>query len=64
MRTEDHGFKFAGTVQVRNRRDAGAKLAADGDFDWFKDDFNTASFKGTAVLADGNTAPYTFEVYK
>ena len=41
-----------------------AKLAADGDFDWFKDDFNTASFKGTAVLADGNTAPYTFEVYK
>lgn len=41
-----------------------AKLAADGDFDWFKDDFNTASFKGTAVLADGNTAPYSFEVYK
>ena len=34
-----------------------AKLAADGDFDWFKDDFNPASFKGTAVLADGNTAP-------
>ena len=21
MRTEDHGFKFAGTVQVRNRRE-------------------------------------------
>lgn len=41
-----------------------AKLATDGDFDWFKEDFNTASFKGTAVLADGHTAPYTFEVYK
>lgn len=41
-----------------------AKLATDGDFDWFKEDFNTASFKGTAVLADGHTAPYSFEVYK
>lgn len=41
-----------------------AKLATDGDFDWFKEDFNTASFKGTAVLADGHSAPYSFEVYK
>lgn len=24
MRTQDHGFKFAGNVQVRNRREAGS----------------------------------------
>lgn len=40
-----------------------AVLAADGEIDWFGDDFNTAAFKGTAVLADGNTSTYNFTAY-
>ena len=40
-----------------------AVLAADGSIDWFGDDFNTAEFKGTAVLSDGNTSSYSFTSY-
>ena len=40
-----------------------AVLAADGDIDWFGDDFAEAAFKGTAVLADGQTSSYSFTSY-
>ena len=40
-----------------------AVLAADGSIDWFGDDFNTAEFKGTAVLASGETSTYSFTSY-
>ena len=40
-----------------------AVLAADGSIDWFGDDFNEAEFKGTAVLASGETSTYSFTSY-
>ena len=40
-----------------------AVLAADGDIDWFGDDFAEAAFKGTAVLASGETSTYYFSSF-
>ena len=40
-----------------------AVLAADGDIDWFGDDFAEAAFKGTAVLAEGQTSTYYFSSF-
>ena len=40
-----------------------AVLAADGDIDWFGDDFAEASFNGTAVLAAGETSTYSFSSF-
>lgn len=40
-----------------------AVLAAEGSIDWFGDDFNEAEFKGTAVLAAGETSTYSFTAY-
>lgn len=40
-----------------------AVLAAEGDIDWFGDDFAEAAFKGTAVLAAGETSTYTFSSF-
>ncbi|MCP1772853.1 hypothetical protein J2T38_001689 [Neisseria perflava] len=40
-----------------------AVLAADGEIDWFGDDFNEAAFTGTAVVVDGETSTYSFTSY-
>lgn len=40
-----------------------AVLAADGDIDWFGDEFATASFTGRAVLAEGETSTYSFSSF-
>lgn len=40
-----------------------AVLAADGDIDWFGDDFAEAAFKGTAVLAGGEKSTYYFSSF-
>lgn len=39
-------------------------LAVNGDFDWFKDDFNTIEMKGTAAVGKNGEAPYTVELYE
>ena len=38
-------------------------LAVDGDFDWFSDDFNKVTMKGTAAVGKNGEAPYTVELY-
>lgn len=37
-----------------------AVVASDGEIDWFGEGFNSASFKGNAVLVDGNQSPYSY----
>lgn len=40
-----------------------ATLAVDGDFDWYSDDFNSVTMKGSAAVGKGGEAPYTVELY-
>lgn len=39
-------------------------LAVDGEFDWFSDDFNSVTMKGTAAVGKNGEAPYTVELYE
>lgn len=40
-----------------------AVLAADGELDWFAEDFNEASFSGNAVRVTGHPSPYSFSEF-
>lgn len=64
MRTEDHGFKFAGTVQVRNRREKDSGFYDLGNTTALKTSHSADTKERVSRRKDGNTAPYTFEVYK
>ena len=65
---------FAGSVvidginEVTNQRAKlifpNLKLAVDGDFDWYSEDFNTVVMKGTATIGANGEAPYTVELYE
>lgn len=39
-------------------------LAVDGDFDWYSDDFNTITMKGSCAVGKNGEAPYTVELYE
>lgn len=39
-------------------------LAVDGSFDWFSDDFNSVTMKGSAAVGKNGEAPYTVELYE
>ena len=38
-------------------------LAVDGEFDWFSEDFNSVTMKGSAAVGKNGEAPYTVELY-
>ena len=39
-------------------------LAVDGELDWFSDDFNSVTMKGTAAVGKNGEAPFTIELYE
>lgn len=39
-------------------------LAVDGDFNWYSDDFNTITMKGSCAVGKNGEAPYTVELYE
>lgn len=38
-------------------------IAVDGDFDWYSEDFNTVTMKGSLSVGPNGEAPYTVELY-
>ena len=68
--TPSKKFLITGDMEDRITNDNGelripeVSLTVDGDVDWLSAEPIQATMTGDAVVADGEEAPYTFEIYK